>query len=303
VRAATAQPAPLAGIALVITAMALFATLDTTAKLVSMSVPLLMAIWFRYCFQAIVTTLAVLPQRGLAVLKTQHPKFQLLRGLLLLTSSFFAFGSLQYLPVADFTAICSLVPLIITLLAGRMLGERVSRLRWVLVLGAFAGALVIIRPGGENFIWPMLLPLGAVVSYSWFQLLTSRMVKTESPVTMHLYTGWVGTLVTSFMLPFVWVQPTAIQLGQLLLMGMLGTVGHFFLILAYARSPASTLTPYLYAQIGFAMVGGWLVFGQVPDDWALVGIGMIAVCGVAGALLTGHESRALRELPVQPLET
>ena len=302
-RAATAQPAPLAGIALVITAMACFATLDTTAKLVSMSVPLLMAIWFRYCIQAVVTTLAVLPQRGLSVLKTKHPKFQLLRGLLLLTSSFFAFGSLQYLPVADFTAISSLVPLIITLLAGRMLGEQVSRLRWVLVLGAFAGALVIIRPGGENFIWPMLLPLGTVVSYSWFQLLTSRMVKTESPVTMHLYTGWVGTLVASVMLPFVWAQPTGTQFGQLMLMGMLGTVGHFLLILAYSRSPASTLTPYLYAQIGFAMVGGWLVFNQMPDDWALVGIGMIAVCGVAGAWLTGHESRALRELPVQPLET
>ena len=104
--------------------MACFATLDTTAKLVSMSVPLLMAIWFRYCIQAVVTTLAVLPQRGLSVLKTKHPKFQLLRGLLLLTSSFFAFGSLQYLPVADFTAICSLVPLIITLLAGRMLASR-----------------------------------------------------------------------------------------------------------------------------------------------------------------------------------
>ena len=297
------KPLVLAGIALVVTAMACFASLDTTAKLISASVPLLMAIWFRYCFQAVATTLVVLPQRGLAVLKTKHPKFQLLRGLLLLTSSFFAFGSLQYLPVADFTAICSLVPLIITLLAGRMLGERVSRLRWVLVLGAFAGAMVIIRPGGANFIWPMLLPLGAVVSYSWFQLLTSRMVKTENLFTMHLYTGWVGTLVVSVMLPFVWVQPTAIQLGQLLLMGMLGTVGHFFLILAYARSPASTLTPYLYAQIGFAMVGGWLVFGQVPDDWALVGIGMIAVCGVAGAWLTSHESRALRELPVQPLET
>ncbi len=298
-----ARPSVLTGIALVVTAMACFASLDTTAKLISMSVPLLMAIWFRYCFQAIVTTLAVVPRRGMAVLKTKHPKFQVLRGFLLLTSSFFAFGSLKYLPVADFTAICSLVPLVITLLAARMLGEQVSRLRWALVLGGFAGAMLIIRPGGAHFIWPMLLPMGAVVSFSWFQLLTSRMVKTEDPVTMHLYTGWVGTLVASVMLPFVWIQPSGVQISQLLLMGMLGTVGHFFLILAYARSPASTLTPYLYAQIAFAMVGGWLVFGQVPDQWALTGIGMIAVCGVTGAWLTGHESRALRELPVQPLET
>jgi drug/metabolite transporter (DMT)-like permease len=293
----------LTGIALVVTAMACFATLDTTAKLVSASVPLLMGIWFRYCFQALMTTLVVVPRFGVAVLKTQHPRFQILRGLLLLISSFFAFSSLLYLPVADFTAIGSLVPLIITLLAARMLGEQVSKRRWVLVLGGFAGAMLIIRPGGANFIWPMLLPLGAVVTYSWFQLLTSHMVKTENPLTMHLYTGWVGTLVPSLMLPFVWVNPTQTELGMLLLVGALGTVGHYLLILAYKRSPASNLTPYLYAQIVFAMLGGWLVFNQVPDSWALAGIALIAACGVAGALLTSYESRVLRQVPVKPLQT
>jgi drug/metabolite transporter (DMT)-like permease len=303
VSSSPARPSVLTGIALVVTAMACFASLDTTAKLISASVPLLMAIWFRYCFQAIVTTLAVVPRFGVAVLKTQHPRFQMLRGLLLLTSSFFAFGSLKYLPVAEFTAIGTLVPLVITLLAARMLGEQVSKLRWVLVLGGFAGAMLIIRPGGANFIWPMLLPLGAVVTYSWFQLLTGHMVKTENPLTMHLYTGWVGTLVASLMLPFVWINPTQTELRMLLLMGGLGTVGHYFLILAYTRSPASNLTPYLYAQIAFAMLGGWLVFSQVPDNWALAGIAVIAVCGVAGALLTSYESRALGQLPVKTLET
>ena len=298
-----ARPSVLTGIALVVTAMACFATLDTTAKLVSASVPLLMGIWFRYCFQALMTTLVVVPRFGVAVLKTQHPRFQILRGLLLLISSFFAFSSLLYLPVADFTAIGSLVPLIITLLAARMLGEQVSKRRWVLVLGGFAGAMLIIRPGGANFIWPMLLPLGAVITYSWFQLLTSHMVKTENPLTMHLYTVWVGTLVPSLMLPFVWVNPTQTELGMLLLVGALGTVGHYLLILAYKRSPASNLTPYLYAQIVFAMLGGWLVFNQVPDSWALAGIALIAACGVAGALLTSYESRVLRQVPGKPLQT
>ena len=296
-----ARPSVLTGIALVVTAMACFATLDTTSKLVSASVPLLMGIWFRYCFQALMTTLVVVPRFGVAVLKTQHPRFQILRGLLLLISSFFAFSSLLYLPVADFTAIGSLVPLIITLLAARILGEQVSKRRWVLVLGGFAGAMLIIRPGGANFIWPMLLPLGAVITYSWFQLLTSHMVKTENPLTMHLYTGWVGTLVPSLMLPFVWVNPSQTELGMLLLVGALGTVGHYLLILAYKRSPASNLTPYLYAQIVFAMLGGWLVFNQVPDSWALAGIALIAACGVAGALLTSYESRVLRKVPGKPL--
>jgi drug/metabolite transporter (DMT)-like permease len=74
-------------------------------------------------------------------------------------------------------------------------------------------------------------------------------------------------------------------------MGVLGTVGHFLLILAYQRAPAGTLTPYLYGQIVFAMLGGWLVFSQVPDRWSLVGIGMIGGCGALGAWLAMQESR------------
>jgi drug/metabolite transporter (DMT)-like permease len=76
-------------------------------------------------------------------------------------------------------------------------------------------------------------------------------------------------------------------------------VGHFILILAFQRAPASTLTPYLYAQIAFAMLGGWLVFSRVPDFISLLGIGLIAVCGAAGAWLTVKE----RRLPIEPAES
>jgi drug/metabolite transporter (DMT)-like permease len=289
-------PSALAGIALVIAAVACFATLDTTTQSVSASVPLLMALWVRYCFQAVATTLAVLPLRGLAVLRTAHPKFQCLRGVLLLASSLFAFLSLRYMPVGEFTAIVMIVPLAITLLAATSLGERVSPLRWALVVGGFSGAMLIIRPGGGDFSWGLLLPLGLVVSNAWFQVLTSRMARTEDPVTMHFYTGWVGTLIASLALPFVWAPLGAWPLWAALgLMGLMGTVGHFLLILAYARTSAATLTPFLYAQIGFAMLGGWLVFSHVPDRWSMAGILMIAVCGAAGAWLTVRESRIVFE--------
>ena len=290
----------LAGIALVVAAIACFATLDTTTKYVSASVPLFMALWCRYAFQALATTLVVLPTRGLAVLRTRHPRFQLLRGILLLLSSLFAFFSLKHMPVGEFTAIVMITPLVITLLAATSLGEKVSPLRWVLVAGGFAGTLVIIRPGHEAFQWSMLLPLCLVVSNSWFQVLTSKMARTEDPVTMQLYTGWVGTLVVSLTLPFVWTALPAWSLwGWLMLMGGAATVGHFMLILAYQRAPAATLTPYLYLQIGFAMFGGWLVFSHVPDHLAMVGMAMIAVCGAAGAWLAVREGRVI----IQPTET
>lgn len=282
----------LAGIVFAITAVACFATLDTTTKFVAASVPVLMALWFRYAFQAVATTLVVLPRMGLRVLRTEHPKFQFLRGLLLFLSSVFAFFSLKYMPVGEFTAIIMITPLLITLLAITSLGEKVSPMRWALVSGGFVGTLIIIRPGSEAFDWTMLLPLGLVASNAWFQVLTSKLARTEAPMTMHFYTGWVGTLLASTLLPFFWTPIDSWVLwGGMVLMGTAGSVGHFLLILAYARAPAATLTPYLYAQIGFAMLGGWLVFSHVPDGWSILGMGLIAVCGAAGAWLTVLESR------------
>jgi drug/metabolite transporter (DMT)-like permease len=279
-----------------VAAVACFAALDTTTKYVSVSVPLLMALWFRYAFQALATTAVVLPLRGLSALRTLHPRFQVLRGVLLLATSLFAFASLKYMPVGEFTAIVMVAPLAITVLAAKVLHEKVAPLRWVLVAGGFLGTLIIIRPGGEAFGWTSLLPLALVATNAWFQVLTSKLARTEDPLTLHFYTGWVGTLIASLALPFVWTTVHDPWLWAALgFMGLMGTVGHFLLILGYQRAPASTLTPYLYAQIAFAMLGGWLVFSHVPDGWSVVGIAMIAVCGAAGAWLTVRERRVAPE--------
>jgi drug/metabolite transporter (DMT)-like permease len=290
----------LAGIGLVILATACFATLDTATKVSTTVVPVIMGVWFRYTFQAVAMAAVLLPKHGLSVLRTAHPKYQALRGALLLGSSVFAFLSLRYMPMAEFTAIVLLTPLAVTLLAAVVLKEQVSALRWSLVAGGFVGTLVILRPGGEAFSWAMLLPIGLVATNAAFQLLTSKLVQTENPLTMNFYTGWVGALLASLALPFAWTElPSWHWWALLCLMGFMGTVGHFILILAFQRAPASTLTPYLYAQIAFAMLGGWIIFARVPDLFSMLGIGLIAVCGAAGAWLTVKE----RRVPIQPAES
>ncbi len=283
----------LRGILLVLLAVACFATLDTTSKFLSTSVPLAMAMWFRFTFQAVSTTAVVLPLKGLKGLRTQHPRFQLLRGLLLVASSALAFLSLRFVGVAEFTAIISLVPLIITVVAALKLRERVSWLRWALVLGGFVGTLIVIQPNADDFNWHTLLPLAVVVVSVGFQLMTSHLARTEDPAVTHLYTGWIGSLAASAALPFVWVQidASAVWLA-LALVGVMGTVGHFMLILAYKHASPSTLTPYLYGQVVFAVLGGWLVFSQVPDRWSLLGIGLITLCGALGTWLTVREQRS-----------
>ncbi|NBY70386.1 MAG: DMT family transporter, partial [Betaproteobacteria bacterium] len=221
-------------------------------------------------------------------------------GALLFGSSLCAFFGLKYLPVGEFTAIASITPLVVTLMGALSLGEKVRKLRWALVLGAFAGTMVIVRPGSQHFDWVLIFPLVLILTNSGFQLLTSRMARTEDPLTMSVLTGWVGTALGAFLLPFVWELPTEwFVWAQLLLMGSFATVGHYLLILAFSKAPATVLTPYFYTQIVFAMLGGWLIFDHMPDHWTLVGIGVVTLCGALGAWLTVRESR----VQIMPLES
>ena len=288
----------LGGIGFVVLACACFAVLDTTAKYVVLTVPILMAAWVRYVLQSIVSTLVLLPAHGAHVLRTGKPWLQLLRGALLMTSSLIAFASLRFMPVGEFTAIVMVTPLGVTLLAVAVLKERIAPLHWLFVVGGFAGVLAIVRPGNHDLGLAALLPVGCMVSNSIFQLLTSHLAKTEHAATTHLYTSWTGTLLLTLLLPVAWAPvESLLSWALMLLMGVMGALGHFVLSLAYARARAVTLVPYLYVHIGFAVIAGWLVFGQLPDAWSWFGIGLIAVCGIAGAWWTARENSIAARLP------
>lgn len=291
---------PVLGVGFLVLAVACFAVLDTTVKYVGLVMPVLVAVWFRYVFQAVAVSAVMLPLRGRALLRTEHPRFQILRGCLLLSVSVLSFASVQFMPVGEFTAFVMTTPLVVTLLAALLLHERVPPLRWVLVAGGFVGALLVVQPGGTSFGWVTLLPVAMVLTYAWFQILTSRLARTEDPMTMHFYTGWVGALLSTAILPMVWQSlPDARTLGLLCLVGLMGTVGHFLLILAFARAPASTLTPYVYTQIGFAMLCGWIVFDHVPGRLELTGIALIVLCGATASWLTARE-RLIDPRPPEP---
>jgi drug/metabolite transporter (DMT)-like permease len=280
---------PLVGIAFILLAVACFAALDTTVKHLSATVSVLLAVWFRYMFQAVVMSGVILPTRGWRSLQTAHPGLHALRGLLLLLVSSLAFMSLVYMPLGEFTAIIMLTPLVVMLVAAVFLKEQVNGLRWLMVAGGFGGALMVIQPTGQAIGWAVLLPLAMVVFYAWFQILTSRMTRTEDTMTMHFYTGWVGALLMTMALPWVWqIIPDWITFFWLCMAGVLGTVGHLMLILAFKRAPTATLAPLLYAQVGMAVLAGWLVFDHIPGPLELWGIALIVVCGATGVWLSAR---------------
>jgi drug/metabolite transporter (DMT)-like permease len=286
----------LGGIPIVVIALLCFGALDTTTKFVSTAAPVVMALWFRYVVQTAMTLGVLWPHQGVRLFKTRQPRLQVLRGVLLTICNAIAFFSLGVMQVGEFTAIVMLTPLLMTVIAARALHEHVSGWRWLCVLGGFAGSVVVIRPGMDLFQWALLLPLLLVLANTAFQTLTGVMARTEDPATIHLYTGLVGLAVTTAALPFAWQALPPAVWAAIGLVGVLGTMGHFLLIVAYSRESVAVLTPFLYLQIAFGSLGAWLAFGHVPDAISLLGIVLIAACGVFGTWLTGREKEARRRL-------
>ncbi|MEI7536850.1 MAG: DMT family transporter [Comamonadaceae bacterium] len=278
------------GIVLIVLAALCFATLDTSIKHATRLAPVLMLLWFRYAFQAVATLALRFPVQKFSLLATANPRFQLLRGVLLLLTSACSFLALQYLPVGEFTAMTMLSPVAATALAAWVMKTRVSHQRWLLLVAGLAGVLLVVRPGGQVFGWALLFPAVHVASYAWFMLLTGRLSGEENPYTTHFYTGLVGTLVMCPVVVFSWeTAALAAHWPWFLLIGFLGTFGHLMLIRAFARASAPVLTPYLYTQIGFATISGWIFFDHVPDALAWLGIAVIAGSGVGNALLLSSE--------------
>ena len=288
------------GIALVLAMSACFAVSDTLIKYLGAWLPVLLLLWARYAFQAVSMALW-LARSGWRGFATVHPRFQWMRGTLLLATSGMSFFGLQRMPVAEFTALGMLTPVVVTMLAAWVLHEPVSRTRWALVCGGFVGALIVIRPGSGVFGWAAVFPLLMALCYGCFQVLTSRLASLESPYTTHFYTGFSGALLVTPLLLFQAGDYVAAaqgvpwpKLALVLAIGAAATAGHLCLIFAFGVAPMATLMPFIYVQIACALAVGWLVLRHVPDAWAWVGMGVIATCGALSAWLNARQRGAAR---------
>ena len=270
-----------AGIALAIAAMACLSFSDGISKWVMATVTPWMVLWFRYAVQAVGTTLVLAPGRGRAMWRTQSLRWQVLRGVLMVSCSLLAFYCLQRMPVAEFTATIMLTPLVLTALARFVMNERVSRLRWLMVLGGLIGALLVIRPGGQVDATVGWMALAVVLTYAVFQAVTSHMTRTEDPACMQLYTGWVGFAISTVLVFNAWITPQGwMQWGLLLLVGLAATLGQYLLIVAFSKAPASVVSPFLYTGVAFSTLVGWWLFDHMPDAMAFMGMGLVVLCGV-----------------------
>ncbi len=277
-------------------AVVLFAMLDATSKYLTASFAVPLLVWARYALHFLLMLLFVAPSMRSRLVRTDHLALQVIRALALAATTGCAMAAFRSLPLAEATAVVFLAPLLVTVLAGPFLGERIGGGRWAAVTVGFAGVLLIARPGGALDIAGVLWALAAAANYAAYQLLTRRLSHAEHPLTLLFYTAMVGTAVMSAALPWFWVDTAASPLQWLLIasLGLYGGFGHFLLIRAFRLAPASTLTPFGYTQLVWAALLGWLVFGHVPDAATGSGMAIIAASGLWLALAERGTRRAER---------
>ena len=275
--------AALTGIALTVVACALFALLDSGTKFAGLFLPMLLVVWLRFVAQALVTTAIVLPQQGLQAFRTAHPKFQISRAISGVLTTVFAFYCIQNMPLANFTAVWSAGPLLMVVASALLFGEKVSPARWVLLVIGLVAVIAIVRPeqDGMPLGWMALAPVGVLLCGTTYQLLGSRLARLDQPTTTQLYSTWIPVLLTAPLIPWIWQTITVWQVWLAIgVMGLCSGIGHLLLLQAFTFATPSVVSPFLCSQIGFAMLMGWLFFGQVPDAMSVAGMGVIALCGL-----------------------
>jgi len=153
--------------------------------------------------------------------------------------------------------------------------------RLAAIVVGLAGVLMIVRPGSGVFTWYSLLPLGTALCNALFQVLTRMVAGVDKPYTSLLYGSLVGAVVLSMLVPFFWQAPQGLwHWSLLLLIGVLATLGHLALIRGFDYADASLLAPFTYTQLVWVMLLGWIIFGDFPDGWSLIGMAVIVASGI-----------------------
>lgn len=278
-------------------AMLFFPLLDVVAKFLGQqNVPVAEIVWARVTFGSAMTAPLALYLEGPRVLIPQRPIFHVSRALLMIVSTALFFGSLKFQGIADSLAVFFVQPLVITLLSPLVLGEHVGPRRWTAVGVGFLGTLIIIRPGLQELNPGVIMAFGAGTSVAIFMLMTRKIAGQEKALSATFHTSLAGGLLMSLALPFYWQEPSETQWLFFVLLGLIGTAGTYTVLKAYEHAEASLLAPLAYTEMITAVALGWYFFGDFPDHWTFVGVGILIAC----AIYISYRER-VRNVP--PLET
>ena len=278
------------GIAMISAAVAFNATKDGLVKLMIGDFSPLFLIWAQVSFTALVLVPVIVFMYGPAVLRPKPLFPQVFRSAVLVSAVFLFYWSLEYIPLADSTAMIFIAPILVTALSPFILGEKIGPRRWAAVIIGFVGVLIILRPDFSGERIGYFIALGCGIFLSFFYMYNRKLSSHTPPLVAAAYTSAIGSLILMPMAPFVWTTPDIAHASLLGWFFVLSTLGQTLMVISFRFGPASTLAPFQYIQLLTAVTFGYVVFGTLPDFWTWTGIALIAG---AGLFIVWRERRSL----------
>jgi drug/metabolite transporter (DMT)-like permease len=279
----------LMGIGLVSVTYFIFSLLDGSAKWLVQGLPVIMVVWLRFVGQVVAAGAVLLPLRGLALVRTNHWRWHLLRTAMVTVMTLLNFWALQYLQLTVTSSIFFSSPIIIALISAPLLGEKLDAARLAAIFAGFCGVLVIVHPWSADFHPAMILSVLNAFLYAGFMMMTRHLAAYDSPATIQFLPALGASIVLA---PFAfagWEWPDTWQEWTVAcLMGVFGGLGHYLLALAHRYAPSSVIAPFVYQQVIYMALFGYIVFGDVPGASVWIGAAIV-IC--SGLYLFSRESR------------
>lgn len=287
----------LLGIAFMCLANTIFPVMNGLVQVLSTRYPSEQLVWARTAGHLVFVLLLFAPRFGMGLLRTTGIHWQLARSVVLIVSTFLYFIGVKYLPLAEATSIGFTAPFIVALLAWPMLGERVGIRRMIAISIGFVGVLIVIRPG-TDFNWASVLVFGSAAFYALYQIITRRVAGHDRPETSVVYSALVGTIIMSFIAPFVWVTPASLTDAVLMFsLGILGGLSHYCIARALLYGQANIIAPFSYWQMVGAVIVGYLISGLLPGVYTWVGTAII----IGAGLYIGWRERRILQRTAAPM--
>ena len=275
-------PAGLRGVLWMLLGMSCIGILDGAAKYLGVRLNGIEVAWGYF-----VATFACVAAYALATrasrprsLRSRRPWLQAGRAACLVSSLSCLFLSLNYLPLAEATAINFTGPLFIVALSGPLLGERIDLGRWLAVAAGMAGALIVVRPGAAVFHWASVLPLVGAFFFALLNIVTRLLRSADPTITTLIHTFGIGSALISLALPAVWITPTPAECLVFAATGVLGFAAHYSIVRSLDLADASRVAPLNYVRLVWAIGIGLVVFGDVPEATTIAGGAIIVASGL-----------------------
>ena len=244
----------------------------------------------RFLVQIVLMALLIVIRTKSFRVSVQNSMFNILRGLLIGAASMLFFISVKYMPVADAISIFFVEPIFVMFLSWIFLKERVGWRRLLAAIVGFGGALLVIQPSFSEFGSVSLLPLCTAILFAFYLILTRKYGVDDDPMKMQFFSGIGGVLFCATAIGFgeivgiedlKYTLPTQIQVfGLLFLIGVIATLGHLMIVLAFSMAPASILAPFQYVEIVSATLLGLLIFDDFPNSSKWLGTAIIIGSGL-----------------------